>query len=91
MIITEEGHFTEAECPFKIKANFSTLGSIKKTSRQEPIVSFSPVDNIRDLLAFSASTKYDEYDLSPNPVDMISCDTIFLETDIAQRMTLKVN
>ena len=34
--VVEEGFFTEADYPFRFKANFSTLGSNKEFSRQEP-------------------------------------------------------
>ena len=56
-------------------------------SRREPIISFAPDDSVRDLLGFNADTIYEEYNLSPNPVDVLSFDTIFPERDIAQRKT----
>ena len=34
-------------------------------------------------------TIYEEYNLSPNRVDILSFDRIFLECDIAQGMTFK--
>ena len=37
-----------------------------------------------NLLGFNEIILYDEYNLSPNPVDILSFDNIFLETDIAQ-------
>ena len=46
-------------------------------------------DSIRDLLGFKARTLYDEYNLSQNPVDILSFDNIFLECDIAQGMIFK--
>ena len=88
-IIIGEDHFTEANYPFKIKPNFSTLGSIMKISPQGPIISFMFNDSIRDLLGFNARTLYEEYNLSPNPVDMISINNIFIETDIAKGMIFK--
>ena len=45
--------------------------------------------SIGDLLGFIASTLHEEYNLSPNPVDILAVDIIFLETDIAQGMILK--
>ena len=39
-IIIDEDYYTEATYPFKIKPNFSTLGSIIEISPQGPIVSF---------------------------------------------------
>ena len=85
-IITEEVQFTEVYYPFTIKPNIATLGSIIEVSRQEPLISFLPFYIIRNLLGLNASTKFEEYSLSPSPVDKILNDKIFLETDIAQGM-----
>ena len=46
-------------------------------------------DSIRDLLGFNARTLYEEYNLSPNPVDIISFNNSFIETDIAKGMIFK--
>ena len=46
-------------------------------------------DSIKDLLGFHAITLYEEYNLSTNPVDILSFDNIFLECDIAQGMIFK--
>ena len=46
-------------------------------------------DRMRDLLEFNAKTLYEEYNLSQNPVDIISFDNIFNETDIAKGMIFK--
>ena len=46
-------------------------------------------DSIRDLLGFNARTLYEEYNLSPNPVDVKSFNNIFIETDIAKGMIFK--
>ena len=88
-IIIDEGHFTVANYPFKIKPKFSTLGSIIEISPQGPIISLMFDDSIRDLLGFNARTLYEEYNLSPNPVDIISFNIIFIETDIARGMIFK--
>ena len=53
-IIIDEEHCTEANYPFKIKPNFSTLGSIIEISPQGPIIMFD--DSIKDLLGFHAIT-----------------------------------
>ena len=82
-IIIDEGH-DEANYPFTIKPNFSTLGSIIDSSPQGPIISFMFDDSIRDFLGFNARTLCEEYTLSINPVDILSFDNIFLECDIAQ-------
>ena len=48
-IFIDEGHYTEADYPFKIKPNFSTLGSIIEISLQGLILSFMFDDSIRDF------------------------------------------
>ena len=89
--IIEEGHFTDVDYPFTIKPNFSTRGSIIEISRQKTLTSFTPDDSTRDLFGFNPETKYEKDNLSPNPVDILSFDNIFLETDIAQGMIFKGN
>ena len=88
-IIIEEEHYTEVDYPFTIKPNFSKLGSIIEISTQGPVITFLPDDSIRDLLGFNKTKIYEENDLSPNPVDTLSFDNIFLECDIAQGMIFK--
>ena len=88
-IIIDEEHYTEVNYPFKIKPNFSTLGSIIEISPQGPILSFMFDDSIKDLLGFHAITLYEEYTLSTNQVVILSFDSIFLECDIAQGMIFK--
>ena len=88
-IIIDEEHYTEANYPFSIKRNFSTLGSIIEISTQGPVKTFVPNDSIRYLLGFNKTTIFEEYNLSPNPVDILSFDNIFLECDIAQGMIFK--
>ena len=46
-------------------------------------------DSIRSLLGFQESILYKEYNLSPNPVEILSSDNIFLECDIAQGIISK--
>ena len=88
-IIIDEEYYTEANYPFKIKPNFSTLESIIEISPQGPIISFMFDDSIKDLLGFHAITLYEEYKLSTNPVDVLSFENIFLESDIALGMIFK--
>ena len=88
-IIIDEEHYTEANYPFSIKPNFSTLGSIIEISTQGPVITFIPDDSIRDLLGFNRTTIYEEYNLSPNPVDILSFDNIFLECDIARGLIFR--
>ena len=88
-IIIEKEFYTEANYPFTIKPIFSTLGSIIEISTQRPITTSVPDDSIRDLLGFNATTIYEEYNLSPNAVDILTFDNIFIETDIAQGLIFK--
>ena len=88
-IIINDEHFTEDTYPFVIKPNFSTLGSIIEISNEESAISFKASDSIGSLLGFNKRTIYDEYNLSDNPVDILSFDNIFIEADIAQGMIFK--
>ena len=88
-IIINDEHFTEANYPFTIKPNFSTLGSIIQIPKEESAISFKASDSIGSLLGFNKKTIYDEYNLSDNPVDILSFDNIFIETNIAQGMIFK--
>ena len=76
-IIIDEEHFTESDYPFQIKPNFSTLGSIIELSPHGPIISFVLIDSIGKLLGFKETKLYKEYNVSPNPVDVLSFDKIF--------------
>ena len=83
-IIIEEERYFEAIYPFTIKPNFLTLGSFKEKSSQGPINSFLPDDSRSDFSGFNATTLYQEYNLSPNPVDILSFDNYSLGCDVAQ-------
>ena len=82
-IIIDKGHYSENNYPFTIKPNFSTHGSFIEISQTGPTISFVTEDSIRNLFGFDETILYNDYNLSPNPVDILSFD-IFLETDIAQ-------
>ena len=88
-IIIDGEHYTEANYPFKIKPNFSTLGPIIEISPQGRIISFMFDDSIKHLSGFHGITLYEEYILSTNRVDILSSDNIFLDCDIAQGMIFK--
>ena len=88
-LIIDQEHYTTVNYPFKIKPNFSTLGSIIEISTKGPIITFTPDDSIGNLLGFDNTSIYEEYNLSPNPVDILSLDNIFIECDIAQGMIFK--
>ena len=85
-IIIDGGHYTQSTYPFIIKPNFSTLGSIVELTNPEAAISFKPSDSIGSLLGFNKRSIYEEYNLSDNPVDILSFDNIFIECDIAQGM-----
>ena len=70
------------------KPNFTSVGSIREISKNEPLISFLSDDGVRNLLGFSASTTYEKYNLSLNPVDIISFDK-FSSKLIAKRMIFK--
>ena len=85
----KDTYFTEENYPFKVKPKFSTLGKIieiKPFFIGSKII-FLPVDSVRNVLGFDVVTFFEKYNLSPNRVDKLSFDNIFLETDIAQRMS----
>ena len=88
-IIIDKEHYTEATYPFSIKPYFSTLGSIIEIKPQGPIIGFVFEDSIGNILEFKETVLYEEYNLSPNPVDILSFDNIFKECDIAQGMIFK--
>ena len=88
-IIINDEHFTKDTYPFAIKPNFSTLGSFVEISIEESAISFKASDSIGSLLGFNKRTIYYEYNLSDNPVDILSFDNIFIETNIAQGMIFK--
>ena len=75
--IIDEGHYTEVEYPFHIKPDFNTLGSIIEIFPQGPVITFVPDNSMGDLLGFNKTTIFEEYNLSPNPVVILSFDNIF--------------
>ena len=87
----KDGYFTEKNCPFIIKPNFSTSASIIeiKLNFVGTQISFVHDDSTRDLLGFGSVLIYEKYKLSQNPVDKLSFDKIFLECDIAQGMNFR--
>ena len=88
-IIIDDKHFTSENYPFKIQPNLSTLGSIVEIPNQESAISFRADDSIGSLLGFNKRTIYEEYNLSDNPVDIISFDNIFIASDIARGMIFR--
>ena len=85
----DEEYFTESDYPFLIKPNFSTLGSIIEIQQQGPPNGFVFNESIGNLLGFDETIIYKDYNISPNPVDILLFDNIFIHTDIAQGMIFK--
>ena len=83
-IVIDKGHYSEDDYPFTIKPNFNTLGSFIETKPQGAIIGLVYDDSIRNLLAFTETLSIQEYNLSPNLVDILSFDNIFFETDMAK-------
>ena len=88
-IISEKGHYSESDYPFRIKPNFSTLGSIVKTLTPGPQISFVFDDSIGILLGFNEILLWGESNLSDKPLDNLSFDKFFIECNIAQGMIFK--
>ena len=90
-VINLESHYTNETYHFKIKPNFSTLGSIIEISPYVPgsYLDFCSDDSLRDLLGFKSKRLNDESNLSDYPVDSLSFDNIFLDCDIAERKIFK--
>ena len=87
--IIDKGHYTEVEYPFKIKPNFSTLGSIVENEPQGALVGFVFDDSIGILLGFHETILWEDYNISQNPVVISSFDNTFIHTDIVQGMIFK--
>ena len=68
---------------------FPIFGSIIEISSQGAAIVFVFDDSVGSLLGFNETLLYKEYNLLPNPVDILSFDNIFLEADIAQGMIFK--
>ena len=88
-ILIDKEYCTEANYLFTIKPKFSTICSIITISPQGPIIGLVFEDSIGNLLGFNETILWEEYNLSPNPVDILSFDNIFIETDIAKGMIFK--
>ena len=88
-IIIDKNYYTLENFPFTMKPNFSNLGSIFEISPQGAVITFLHDDSIGNLLGFNKTTIFEEYNLSQNPVDILSFDNIFIETDIAKGMIFK--
>ena len=89
-ILIDKEYYNEGNYPITIKPNFSTQGSIIEINPEaSAVIRFVFDDSIGSLLRFDETILYKNYNLSPNPVDIISFDNIFIETDIAQGMIFR--
>ena len=89
-VFIEEGYITEEDYPLRIKPNFCKLGSIIEILPGRGWqISFVQDDSLRDLPGLKPKALHEEYILSDYPVDILSFDKNFFETDIAQRMIFK--
>ena len=87
-MIIDRGCAREENYQFFFKRNFSTLGSIiENTGEWE--VDFTQDKTMKTPLAFSKVILNEKYNISDNPVDIISFDNISLETDFAKGMIVK--
>ena len=89
-IILAKVYYSEKDYPFTIKPNFTTLGSNIEISPQGPINGFIINNNIGNLLGFHETKLWQDYNISPNLVDILSFDKIFFDCDIAKGMLFKV-
>ena len=87
--LIDKCHYTEAENPFTIKPNFSTLGSVIEINPQGIKIGFVFDDSIRNLLGFRETMLFIKNNLSDKPVDVLSFDEIFLECEIARGMLFR--
>ena len=72
---------------FTLKPNCSALCKIVEiTSGKRWQISFFQDDTMRNQLKFKPVVLHEEYNLPHNPVDTLSIDNNFLETDMAQGM-----
>ena len=88
-IKSEEGHITEHFYTFSIKPNFSTLGSLIENNNPKFFIVIFNDNTIRELLGFIAIFLEDEYNLSNNPVVILSFDKTFLECNFTQGMIFR--
>ena len=84
----DKGFDSDNDYPFTMKPIFSALRSIIEIN-PPAIIGFVHDDSIRNLLGFHETMLFKEYNLSDNPVDILSFDNFSIHTDIAQGMIFK--
>ena len=70
--IIDKEYYSEDDYPFIIKLNISTLGSIVQLLKPTGVIGFVFDDKIGNLLGFDETLLYKAYNLSHNPVDILS-------------------
>ena len=73
----------------RLKSNLLLVGSIITISPQGPTNGFVFDDSIGNLVGFNESLLWEEYNLPPNQVEILSFHNNFIESDIAQGMIFK--
>ena len=86
-LIVEVGDATGENYPFLIRPNFVNLGSIIEIDNGWEI-DFTQIGTIREVLRFKSKRISKEINHSDDPVDIISFDIIFIETDIVSGMNI---
>ena len=86
-LIIENGDATEENYPFLIRPNYSNNHSIIEIADGWEI-DFTQNKTIRDVLGFGKKIINEEINFSENPVEIISFDNIFIETNIAKGLII---
>ena len=86
-LIIKKGDATESNYPFLIKPNFDNLHSIIEIADGWEI-DFTQNETIREVLGCKSKRISNEINNSDYPVDIISFDNIFIQTDIALGMLI---
>ena len=90
--ITDEDCYIQITIPpgaYGIESMKNEMKRIIIDEEPGPVIIFVPDDTTGDLLGFNETTMFEEYNLSPNPLDILSFDNVFLECNVAQGMIFK--
>ena len=77
----EDEHFKRGKNLISFRLNYSTSGSTKQISKQEPLKSFIRDGSKRDILGLDPLVNHENINLSHKPVYILSLDETFLETN----------
>ena len=90
--ITHEDGYIQITIPtgaYEIESLKNEIKTIIIDEEPGPVITNVPNDTKGDLLGFNKTTTYEKYNLSPNPVDILSINNILFECNIAQGMIFK--